>query len=179
MNSLDSSLAKIRLEINDAGVIHWQSNSSQYFIDTNIVGFRGANINALITDSTYNVLDTNNAIFNAGTFHNSFISYLPAYFSMSLNKQIDRHTFETGITHRAVANYRPYVYFQDEYNISARLNVFARLAYGAYGKLSGGIGLAYITPQWQVTLNTNHLEGLILPKLGTGYHFRMGLAKQF
>ncbi len=178
-NQDSSSLAILQLEVNDLGFIQWNGNSDLKQVDSSFTNISGINLNELINDSNYLFLSSDSAIYNVQNKKGIFVSYLPAFFSMSLSKSFQKHTFTIGITQRAAANFKSYVYAENVYTLTKSISILSRLSYGGYGKAGLGLGGRLNTKRFSIQLFTNHLEGWFLKKYSAGNQLGLILSTQF
>jgi hypothetical protein len=67
------------------------------------------------------------------------------------------------------------IYYSLTQNITANM----RLSYGGYGKTAVGLGIwSKLGKSWQAYLQTNNIEGILLPKTFGGLSLQLGIAKK-
>ncbi len=172
--SIDSSFANLTLEVNDFGLIRWNEQSTITFLDTSIVNYRGIYINDILQeDSSIN----NPFTLYSQELKSSFITYLPLFFTMKLEKNIYNHTIEIGIIQRGAGSFRTYYYATHSGKIKNSLVIQSGVSYGGYGKLGLIFGLAINRPHFSFQLGTRQLEGIIFPRYSAGNSIMFNLSK--
>lgn len=174
-SNLDSSDARFIFEVNDLGFIGWKSSSQEQIIDTSLMGYKGVFINPYLTDSTHK----DSLVLTKPAQKGSFTTFLPAFLSFSLQKNIKNHLFTLGYTQRTNQNMSPYAYVQDMHQISSVFSLLYGLNYGGYGSLGGALGFQYKSKKFLLDLRLNQLEGQIFQSYSAGNAVMLNLTKIF
>ncbi len=174
----DSNEAKLTLEVNDFGFITWNKNSRTQEMDTSLIKYEGFDIVSLIKDTNSANIDSL-LYFNKSNYRQSFISYLPSWFRMTLSKKVNKQFFTLSVNQRAAANYRTFISLTDEFTIQKNLSASAGISYGGYGKIGVPIQLNLIVKGWNFQVGTWQLEGFILKNYASGNSAWVRVQKDF
>jgi hypothetical protein len=171
----DSSLARVRVEINDFGVLWWNKQAQRQYVDSTLTEYRGVNLNNYIADSTY----SEEFVLFQQTVRGKWHQFLPVYVSVSIQKKIQKHQFSIGITHRPNADFIPYLYLNDAWNITPRFSLLYGINHGGYGKFGARIGVAYRTHGFCVSVINQQIEGQLISSYSMGNSLFLHLSKSF
>lgn len=176
--------SKLNIEVTDLGFIAWNPQSITIENDTSI-HWEGVEVGNIINigDSLFNGFTTDSILdtLNATASHGAFSKLLPGYVSVSYYNQVkEKLALNAGITHRLNANYFPYIYFGTDINLGQKVKFMGRLSYGGYATLGLGLGMKFdITKLLVLQVNSNHIEGYLLPGAATAQGVYVNLLAHF
>ena len=176
-----SEKAKIHIEFNDIGFITWNQNTLIQSGDTNYA-FTGIDLIEMINGSSSGINNDSIANYFFDTSEKKkTTTTLPAAIFVYYEQQVnEKWQLTLGLNQRLFFYYNTYFFGKINYKITPNLSPVLQLAYGGYGKLAVGLGIhAKIKHSWQLTLQTNNIEGLLLPKTYGGLSLQTGIIKQF
>lgn len=176
--------SKLNFEISDLGFISWGPKSLTIENDT-AFRFEGVEVDDILNigDSLFkgfttdSILDTLNATSSKG----AFTKLIPGYISITYQNQIsEKLTLNTGIIYRLNANYFPYIYFGTDIKLGEKVDFMGKLSYGGYATLGLGLGMNFHLAKFlQLQVNSNHIEGYLLPGAATAQGVSVNLIAHF
>jgi len=167
---------------NNLGFIHWFDQSIQYSSDSTFRfdGYHIDNINDL-SDSTLKGISADTIIKNATNARKqSFNTNIPTNLLL-INKIIfsDRYALSVGFRYIFHANYKPYIFVENEYAFTPKLTMALHVGYGGYSKINLGLAMVYSNKGWFVKLGSNSIQGFVAPKYTYGQNLFVSVARKF
>lgn len=177
----DEGIGMLRLEISDLGFIRWNEQSFNYTLDTSF------HYEGLVIDNVFELHDsiltqTIDSITESYTSHqlkSGHTTVLPAIFRFTVIQQKGRHVFTLGMMYRIAANYNPFVFLKETYRFNEVFSLGGKVSYGGYGKFGFGLEAGISFKKFRLLIGSNHLDGLILPKITSGYSGYVAFDKRF
>ena len=171
--------SKFFLCVNNLGFIRWNKNSMNYTTDSTFI-FSGIKVNNLfdIKDSVLKSIKADSIINNTTEFSRHYVSTnLPTSFFITHKIEFSSwYSFTNGFRNVFHANYKPYIFIENEFKFSKNVFLTFHLGYGGYGKLNAGIySIFKIADKIQVRIGSNSIQGFLSPKntLGQGAYFSL------
>lgn len=155
--------------LTDVGFIQWNGNS-QKTKASSYYEYEG-----VLLPNLFN-LEGDETNLNPGDYLDSvtvvtrgeYTSNLPFTINVSFLQEWGKSTAQVGFTHRNNANYYPFFYGKYGYSLSQTWQLFGQINYGGYGKLGGGLELAYHGEHHVFRIGSTNLEGFINPDKWAG-----------
>ncbi len=171
--------SKFFLCVNNLGFIRWNKNSLNYTADSTF-NYSGIKVNNLfeLKDSTIQAIKADSIFNNSTEFSRHYVSTnLPTSFFITHKIEFTPwFAFTNGFRHVFNANYKPYIFIENEFRFNSKVLLSLHVGYGGYGKLNAGIyGIFKIADKMQLRLGSNSIQGFISPKntLGQGAYFSL------
>lgn len=171
----------LRIECSDLGFIRWNENTFNYSMDTTF-RYSGIYIQDIfnLQDSVFNeTVDSMQEAFNSQRAKSANTFILPPLFRLTLGQVNGKRHFTAGIHYRHKANATPFIYLQEGYKPTDFLLLSARLAYGGYGRISGGLEAVILLAGFEITAGTSNLDGLIFTNSRSGFSAYAAMRKKF
>lgn len=171
-----------RFEISDLGFINWNDKSysiqskdsinySGYYI-SNIADIHDTVIRSITVDSLKNRYSYSKT--------EKVTTYLPANIHLSLQQYHSQKLASTvGLLYRTNANFNPYFYFEEKFQLISQISLSGRIAYGGYGKLALGLRSEIQLNGINITIGTNNLEAAFASKKVGAFSIYGGLQYRF
>ncbi len=172
--------AVLIVNANNIGFIHWRNNSVQYSSDSSL-RFTGYNVKNIfdLKDSTLNQINADSLVLNlTNARKENFNVNIPTNLII-INRIIINQKYTTAFGFRYIfnANYKPYVFLDQELNIK-KFTLSLHTGYGGYVRFSAGMAVTYNAKNWFVRIGSNSIQGYILPKTTSGQGLFFSLAKK-
>lgn len=175
---------KAIFEVNDFGLIRWNSNSMAHSVDSSF-HYEGVNVN--------NVLNTNggaipkltgNRIINSNTHFDQrqYTSSLPFYFNIRTRTWYgNQFSFEKGISFLFNSSAKPYYFMKFHFcTRNKKAELCYTVGYGGYGRLSAGIEAKVdFAKHYSLFIADNYLFSGITPHTASGLGLCVRLARKF
>ncbi len=167
------------LSVNNLGFIRWNKNSLYYTTDS-IFTYSGIHVSNLfdLKDSTLQSIGMDSIIKNSTSLSRRYISTnLPTSFFITHKIRFSKYfTLNNGFRHLFNANYKPYIFVENEFTLGSRFHLTLHAGYGGYGLLNVGLcGLFQLNKQVCLRIGSNSMQGLVSQKntLGQGAYFSL------
>jgi len=176
-------LSKLRVSIEDVGLIRFNNNSLLLKQDS-LFHYTGFTINSIydLQDSTFKNTSQDSVLNTIAPLQKrSFSVTLPATLNLNFETQFNKHFHLTeGIRYVFNANHTLLAYIKGNFYINPKLRISATFAYGGYGRFNYGLGVfANLGGGFMVYAGSNNIEGYIVPKRTTGQGAYISLVKNF
>lgn len=170
----------LRMEINDLGFIHWNSNTINYLSDTtyHFEGIYFENILALndsvLERMTDSVADSYLPTASKGTF----TTFLPGWIHFSMYQEnAAGYSISLGTYLRLLANYSPSVYMELGRTFKENYKFTGMIEFGGYGKINLGLKAKARWGGFSMDLGTRNICAWILPKYTRGNSLYISISK--
>ncbi|MBS1637078.1 MAG: hypothetical protein JST26_14265 [Bacteroidetes bacterium] len=172
----------LTVNANNIGFLHWFDNSIQYSSDSTF-RYDGYHINNLkdLSDSTLKNISKDTIVKNAtNARHQSFNTNIPTNL-LIINKIIftDKYSFSFGFRHIFHANYKPYIFIENEYDFTPKVSMALHVGYGGYSRLNLGLAFVYSSGNWFFKIGSNSLQGYVSPANTFGQGAFISVARKF
>lgn len=172
----------LTVNVNNLGFIHWFDESIQYSSDSTF-RFDGYHVNNIkdLSDSTLKNISKDTIVKNATNARKqSFNTNIPTNLLL-INKIIftNKYALSTGFRYVFHANYKPYIFIENEYSFTPKVLMTLHVGYGGYSRLNVGLALVYNSKQWFFKIGSNSLQGYISPSNTFGQGAFVTVARKF
>ena len=177
-----STLGKLKLEIDNFGLVSWMTTPTSYDLDTTF-SYKGYEIQNLFNQDLSNLIDQDALIDSVQPTPSSrsYRSLLPAVFSISFIPGLQKSNSITGLagaSYQINANSKPIVYGGVSYKLNDRISSSLIGIVGGYGTINAGLQLRYNSSNVSAIISSNNLIGLAT-KNGYGKHLNFGVLCRF
>jgi hypothetical protein len=168
------------ISVNNLGFIRWNKNSRRYSVDS-VFNFQGVQLN--------NILDLNDSVLNsinADTLINRTTELSKDYFNVNLPMNFllihevsfnTKYSLRVGFRNIFNANFRPFFFVENRFNLHPNCKLGGTFSYGGYGKFSGGIYAEYKIQKLNFRLGSNAIQGIVMSDKTFGGSMYLTLVK--
>jgi hypothetical protein len=171
------------ITVNNLGFIRWNQNTIQYRVDS-VLTFNGVHLNNFldINDSTLNLINADTVMGRIGERNVEHYNVnLPMNFLLIHETCFNaRYCLRLGLRQLFNANYKPFFFVENKFNLSTHLRGGVLLSYGGYGKFSGGIYVEYnFKDHWIFRGGSNAIQGFTFHEKTFGGGAYLTLVRKF
>lgn len=174
---------KLQLSVLDFGYLFWQNSALSYQYDT-LFRFEGIEIKNLISlnDSLLNLSKDSLVDLGKKNSKRSFKTSLPTWFQANYSHQIipEKLTLNFYGRYRFNDIYLPFIAIGGTYFYKKSTNATFSVGFGGYGNFNYSLMLNQrVWKYFTVSVGTNQLEGVLMPKKANGQSFIFSVKSWF